>query len=112
MKPVPVPIIMATDIPEPQELYEFLVPENVWSTYVKAKAGEAESQYAMYFIYRYGRGVDVNPLQSAAWCVKSAEQGYADAQTALGLLYNNGEGVSEIVIALVIVSDSNHLCAC
>ena len=47
----------------------------------------------MYAVYRYGRGVDVDPVQSAAWCLLSAEQGYPDAQTALGVIFNNGEGV-------------------
>jgi TPR repeat protein len=43
----------------------------------------------------YRRGVPQSFREAAMWCHRSAEQGNAQGQYMLGLLYNNGHGVPE-----------------
>jgi TPR repeat protein len=42
-----------------------------------------------------GRGVPQDDVEAAKWYPQAAEQGHADAQYNLGLMYANGEGVAE-----------------
>jgi TPR repeat protein len=39
-----------------------------------------------------GRGVPQNDTQAIIWCRKAADQGFAQAQFNLGLMYENGLG--------------------
>jgi len=43
-------------------------------------------------LYKEGKGIAQDYNKAADWCKKAAEQGLADAQLNLGLMYQNGEG--------------------
>jgi uncharacterized protein len=68
----------------------------------RAKGGEPKAQNELGVMYYTGEAVsttdtgevlDNDPELAAGWFFRSAEQGYADAQFNLGLMYANGEGV-------------------
>ena len=46
-------------------------------------------------MYYYGQGVAQNYQQALAWYQKAANQGFADAQNNLGVMYANGKGVAK-----------------
>ncbi|QOJ23215.1 MAG: sel1 repeat family protein [Gammaproteobacteria bacterium] len=67
-----------------------------------AKAGDPAAQNSLGVMYYTGEAVSKNlsgkvlntdPELAAGWFFRAAEQGYADAQFNLGLMYANGEGV-------------------
>ncbi len=69
-----------------------------------AKSGDPIAQNGLGVMYYTGEAVsktdtgeilDNDPELAAGWFFRSAEQGYADAQFNLGLLYVNGEGVEQ-----------------
>ena len=60
-----------------------------------AKAGDAEAQYNLGFMYRRGEGVKQDDEKAAYWYRRAADQGDAKAQTYLGLLYTFGKGVGQ-----------------
>ena len=60
-----------------------------------AANGNARAQYNIGFMYEEGRGVPLDPVESAKWYRKAAEQGYAAAQRSLGLKYELGLGVPQ-----------------
>ncbi len=60
-----------------------------------AEAGDPHAQYALYFLYNYGRGVDKDVQQALKWLRPSAEKGYNSAQNSLGWHYDKGEGVTQ-----------------
>ncbi len=45
--------------------------------------------------YFFGRGVDQDYAKAMEWYRKAADQGYADAQSNVGVLYENGMGVAK-----------------
>ena len=57
-----------------------------------AESGKAEAQYYLAFRYSKGDGVARNINEAMRWYRLSAAQGYAAAQHALGIIFNNGEG--------------------
>lgn len=70
----------------------------------KAKAGDPVAQTGLGVMYYTGEAVSKNlsgqilendPEMAAGWFFRAAEQGYADAQFNLGLLYASGEGVPQ-----------------
>lgn len=67
--------------------------------YQGALAGNANDQYAIGSCYDDGDGGvpggRADKAQAAAWYLKAANQGHADAQNNLALLYRDGEGVAE-----------------
>lgn len=59
-----------------------------------AEAGDRVAQYNFGVIQETGRfGVPMDKAKAAAWYRKSADQGYANAQYNLGVLYLHGQGV-------------------
>jgi TPR repeat protein len=69
-----------------------------------AKAGDPAAQNSLGVMYYTGEAVSKNlsgkvlnndPELAAGWFFRAAEQGYADAQFNLGLMYANGEGVPQ-----------------
>jgi hypothetical protein len=58
-----------------------------------AQAGNAEDQYNLGASYRWGVGVDVNPVLAAQWIRKAADQGYALAERTIGEMTEKGEGL-------------------
>ena len=50
-------------------------------------------------MYGNGQGVPQDYAQAAAWTRKAAEQGDADAQRYLGLMYDLGQGVPKDAVS-------------
>lgn len=82
--------------PTPGEKFEALLED--------ARAGDPVAQNSLGVMYYTGEAVsttvtgqvlDNDPELAAGWFYRSAEQGYADAQFNLGLMYANGEGVEQ-----------------
>lgn len=71
--------------------------EAAMDAYVRAeKQGSASAAYQIGLIYLEGKGSFAkNPVTAASWFKKSADGGYAPAQTALGALYDEGFGVAK-----------------
>jgi TPR repeat protein len=51
-----------------------------------AETGDAKAQYELSLMYRGGKGVPKNELESVNWLIKSEEGGYAPAKHDVGLL--------------------------
>jgi TPR repeat protein len=60
-----------------------------------AESGHADSQYSLGAMYRVGRGVPADFVESAKWYRLAANQGHAVAQSQLGMMYEVGEGVAQ-----------------
>ncbi|HEV8700613.1 MAG TPA: tetratricopeptide repeat protein [Candidatus Polarisedimenticolia bacterium] len=61
-----------------------------------AERGVFEAQFVLGVMYGDGQGVAKNSSESLKWLRRAADQGYADAQVALGSRYSLGwEGVPE-----------------
>ena len=61
----------------------------------KAEQGDAEAQYNLGFMYRFGDGVPEDHKEAVKSFRKAAEQGHAGAQFILGHMYEKGKGVPE-----------------
>jgi TPR repeat protein len=57
-----------------------------------AEQGDAETQYNLGAMYKYGNGVLENDKTAVKWYTLAAEQGHASAQFNLGLMYYKGRG--------------------
>ena len=55
-------------------------------------------QHSIGTAYYFGRGVTQDCLQAYVWVRKAAEQGNANAEYCLGVLYDNGEGVAQDLV--------------
>jgi len=73
----------------------------------QARDGDPVAQTGLGVMYYTGEAVsttvtgtvlDNDPELAAGWFFRAAEQGYADAQFNLGLLYANGEGVAQDMV--------------
>ena len=60
-------------------------------TRVRAEAGDARAQFELAAMYHFG--VPQNYVEAMKWYRKAAEQGLAEAQSNLGMMYYHGEGV-------------------
>ena len=60
-----------------------------------ARAGDAQAQNSLGFMYEAGRGVKKDLKKAADWYRKAAEQGHVRAQMKLGELYEAGRGYGE-----------------
>jgi len=61
----------------------------------QAKQDDADAQYELGEMYRYGEGVAQDIKEGVKWCRKAAEQGHARAQFLLGWMYQNGNSVAK-----------------
>jgi hypothetical protein len=60
-----------------------------------AEAGDAQQQYLLGTCYHYGYGSFLqDAVEAAEWYHLAAAQGEAKAQSTLGTMYRNGEGVT------------------
>ncbi len=57
-----------------------------------AEKGDADSQYALGWMYQYGLGTSVDYDQALVWLQLAAEQGVDRAQYNLGYMYHHGWG--------------------
>lgn len=71
--------------------------EAAMDAYVQAeKQRSASAPYQIGLIYLEGKGSFAkNPTTAASWFKKSADQGYAPAQSALGAMYSEGVGLAK-----------------
>lgn len=111
-----IPSFMSEGLTEEEkaELKEQILPAGVDDVQVaeekfkalmeNARAGDPAAQNGLGVMYYTGEAVsktpsgqvlDNDPELAAGWFFRAAEQGYADAQFNLGLLYINGEGVPQ-----------------
>ena len=60
-----------------------------------AEKGDPRAQLDLGRLYRYGRGVKIEPQIAMKWYHEAANQGYADAQVALGHVYSTGSIVEK-----------------
>ena len=60
-----------------------------------AAAGNAEAQYRMGMMARFGWGMDKDTAAAVKWLSAAAKQNYAQAQAELGTMYRLGRGVPE-----------------
>src|SRR5580704_14887695 len=67
---------------------------NVDSLQVAAGKGDAKSQYDLARCYEKGEGVTEDYAKAALYMRRSADQGYASAETHLGYYYGEGLGVT------------------
>ena len=61
----------------------------------RAAAGDAQAQYRMGLMARFGWGMEKDPAVAARWLRQAAEQDHAQAQAELGTMYRLGRGVAE-----------------
>ena len=61
----------------------------------RAAAGDAEAQYRMGMMARFGWGMDKDAAAAARWLGQAAGQGHPLAQAELGTMYRLGRGVPE-----------------
>lgn len=73
---------------------EEAAPENAFAQLeMKAKAGSADAQYKLGYMYATGEGAAKDSATAVEWFRKAANQEYGIAQFSLGWMYTNGEGV-------------------
>jgi TPR repeat protein len=58
-----------------------------------AEAGDAQSQFRLGYLLKFGEGVERDPEQAVQWYEKAAAQGHSDAQIGLACCYRDGVGV-------------------
>lgn len=58
----------------------------------EANAGDVEAQFQLGECYFKGRGIDVDPVESARWYERAAQGGHAQAQCNLAMLKYLGRG--------------------
>lgn len=61
----------------------------------RAEQGDAEAQYRMGMMARFGWGTERDAGSAARWLRKAADQNHAQAQAELGTMYRLGRGVPE-----------------
>ena len=76
-------------------------PPNLAETRSLAEQGDAEAQFNLGSIYKKGKGVPKDLVQSVEWWRKAAEQGLAVAQSNLGNAYATGEGIPKDTVKAV-----------
>ena len=59
------------------------------SAYKSARLGDAEAQYALGYMYYYGRGTAKDLDLARSWIVKSAKNGYPKAQHAVKMMMHD-----------------------
>ena len=101
----PSPPVQAQDKPSAQELAD--VPEDnqeARQRFVEAlrkyndllEGGDAQTQFSLGSMFFTGSdGVPENQALAVTWWRRAAEQGHADAQFNLGVVYSNGNGVPQ-----------------
>ena len=61
----------------------------------RAAAGDAEAQYRMAMMARFGWGMDKDTAAAVRWLGEAARQNHPQAQAELGTMYRLGRGVPE-----------------
>ncbi|MDR3181596.1 MAG: sel1 repeat family protein [Planctomycetaceae bacterium] len=81
-----------------QKAFDYIVaaaekghPNCIQCLQVAAHNGHAKGQYFLGCLYQFGDGLPADIQTALHWFIQSAEQGYADAQCRLGILYLSGE---------------------
>jgi TPR repeat protein len=61
----------------------------------RASAGDADAQYRMGLMARFGWGMDKDTTAAVRWLRRAADQGHAQAQAELGTMIRLGRGVEQ-----------------
>jgi TPR repeat protein len=61
----------------------------------RAEVGDAEAQYRMGLMARFGWGIEKDPAAAVRWLQRAAEQNHPQAQAELGTMFRLGRGVPE-----------------
>jgi TPR repeat protein len=61
----------------------------------RAERGDAEAQYRMGMMARFGWGMEKDATAAARWLQKAVDSGHPQAQAELGTMYRLGRGVPE-----------------
>ncbi|KAG2208222.1 hypothetical protein INT47_006077 [Mucor saturninus] len=80
-----------------QETLTFCDFETAMGWFQKAanNNNNAQAQFNIGWMYRYGLGVEINHEIAFHWIEKSANQGYSMSQNMLGEMYSNGRGTTQ-----------------
>lgn len=70
-----------------------LTPEDTRDLVLKARAGDAMSQYILGRAHKLGKGVARSDAEAVKWIRQAAEQGYVLAEIDLANMYFQGAGV-------------------
>lgn len=88
-----------------EEDREFANVKKIWEefygldfddTFKAAETGNAEKQYQLAWLYDWGKGTEQDTKKAIEWFVRSAYNGYAPAQTEVGILYHAGIMVTKV----------------
>lgn len=63
-----------------------------------AEAGDPRAQNNIGFMFRKGRGTQIDERKAIYWYQRAADQGFADAMTNLGYMYDEGRTVEQDLI--------------
>jgi uncharacterized protein len=63
-----------------------------------AEAGDPKAQNNIGFMFRKGRGTQINEGTAIYWYSRSAAQGFAEAMTNLGYMYDEGRTVEQDLV--------------
>ena len=66
----------------------------------RAEQGDAQAEYQLGSFYRTGTNVRLDYQQALKWYRRAAERNYPDAEFALGFMYEQGEGIKQILVPL------------
>ena len=87
------PATAAEDIPAAAAAFERQDYATALTAYEPAaREGNAQAQYRMGMMYRFGWGVDKDFRVAREWFEQSAGQGHAEAQSELGKIFKDGRG--------------------
>ena len=75
----------------------------------KAEAGEVDAQISLGFLYSLGIVIHKDDAKAKKWFRRAADQGSAEAQYCLALLYlNSEEDISEAITLLEAAAKQEH----
>ena len=83
--------------------------DKIWETFSNlefeetlkaAEAGDPEKQYQIAWLYDWGKGTKQDIKKAIEWFVKSTYNGYAPAQTEVGILYHAGIMVTKVRLSV------------
>ena len=76
-----------------------------------ANRGDAHAQAALGALYDKGEGVRQNRAKALAWYLKAADQGLADAQNNLGVIYYKNKDYAQAVVWYRKAADQGNVVA-
>jgi len=87
--------VSAQDVETTSEMVQNSEAENFATLKAKADKGDANAQVQIGRRYRFGEGIEKDPVKAREYFRLAAEQGDAWGQVNLGLTYEYGDGVDQ-----------------